>query len=110
MPDDATAKADRSAPVSGVEWDVVEVKPLPGFQLQVRFHDGVEGRVDLNRFVHAADAGVFSVLADPVVFSRVGIELGVVIWPDVLQEWPYVLDLAPDAMHDEIQKSGEWVL
>lgn len=110
MPDDAIAKAHRTAAVSKVAWDVIDVRAHAGFQLRVRFQDGVEGRVDLDRLVHAGDAGVFAALADPALFARVGIQGGAVTWPDVFSDWPYVLDLAPDAMHDELEKNGEWVL
>jgi hypothetical protein len=36
-------------------------------------------------------------------FKRVFVEDGVVTWPGEL-------DLAPDTMHAEIKKTGEWVL
>lgn len=42
-------------------------------------------------------------LADPDVFAQVYAELGAVAWPDEI-------DLAPDAMHDEIKKNGVWSL
>lgn len=29
---------------------------------------------------------------------------------DGVVTWPGELDLAPDAMHDEIRRSGQWVL
>lgn len=104
----ATAKADRSAPPGRVAWDVVAVRALPDFRLHVRFNDGTEGTVDLGRFVHASDAGMFAALADPTRFAAVGIEQGAVTWPGVLETWPWSLDLAPDAMHTEIRGRGEW--
>ena len=110
MREQATAKVDRSAPVSRVDWDVVEVRVLPDFRLHVRFNDGTEGTVDLSRFVHAPDAGVFAVLADQTRFANVGIEEGAVTWQGVLEAWPWSLDLAPDAMHTKIREQGEWVL
>ena len=108
MREQATAKADRSAPVSRVAWDVVEVRALPNFRLLIRFNDGTEGTADLNRFVHAPDAGVFAALADPARFANVGLEEGAVTWHGALEAWPYVLDLAPDAMHAQIREHGEW--
>lgn len=108
MPEQATAETDRSAPLSRVAWDVVEVRALPDFRLHVRFNDGTEGAVDLDRFVHASDAGMFAVLADPARFATVCIEEGAVTWPGVLETWPWSLDLAPDAMHTEIREHGEW--
>ena len=48
-------------------------------------------------------AGVFAALADPDVFAQVHVEFGAVTWPGEL-------DLARDAMHDEIEKNGVWKL
>jgi hypothetical protein len=83
--------------------DLASVLVLPDYRLQVRFHDGVEGIVDMSRRVGSPDAGVFSVLADPARFAQVGIAFGAV-W------WPGDLDLAPDAMHAQIKAHGQWVL
>ena len=83
--------------------DVASVEALPGYRLQVRFNDGVEGVVDLSQRVRSSAAGVFAVLADPDRFAQVGIEFGAV-W------WPGDLDLAPDAMHAELKIHGRWTL
>jgi hypothetical protein len=83
--------------------DVAEVKALEGFRLRVRFHDGLEGVVDMSRLVHSPHAGVFAELADPTRFAEAGVEYGAVTWPGGL-------DLAPDAMYGEIKKTGAWVL
>jgi hypothetical protein len=84
-------------------WRVVAVSPLPEHRLRVQFIDGLEGIVDMSALVHAAHAGVFAALADEGLFSQVFVEHGAVTWPGEI-------DLAPDAMHAEIAKSGEWVL
>ena len=47
--------------------------------------------------------GVFGVLRDPAAFALVRVEDGAVTWPGEL-------DLAPDAMYDEIKANGEWTL
>jgi len=57
----------------------------------------------MSRFVHSPNAGVFAALADPRLFAQVTLDYGAVTWPGEL-------DLAPDAMHDAIQKDNEWVL
>lgn len=84
-------------------WRVKSVEALDSYRLHVRFIDGVEGEVDMSEFVRAPDAGVFAVLADPNIFAQAYVELGAVTWPGEL-------DLAPDAMHDEIEKHGVWIL
>ena len=84
-------------------WRVREVKALPGFRLQVRFADGLEGFVDMSALLNSTGAGVFAELADPERFARVFVAHGAVTWPGEL-------DLAPDAMYSAINESGEWVL
>jgi hypothetical protein len=79
------------------------VEVLQGFRLQVSFADGLSGTVDMSGLVHSPRAGVFAALADPSLFAQVKLEYGAVAWPGEL-------DLAPDAMHTEIQKHREWSL
>ncbi|HMF76610.1 MAG TPA: DUF2442 domain-containing protein [Bryobacteraceae bacterium] len=83
--------------------DVAEVAALDGFRLHVRFFDGVEGQVEMIAPVHSPAAGVFAQLADPARFVEVYVEHGAVTWPGEL-------DLAPDAMYQEIKNHGEWKL
>jgi hypothetical protein len=84
-------------------WGVEEVKTLPGYRLLVRHLDGVFGIVDASALVNSPNAGVFAALRDETLFRQAFIQYGAVTWPGEL-------DLAPDAMHDEIQAHGEWVL
>lgn len=84
-------------------WRVAEVTVLPGYQLQVRFLDGVEGSIDMSRLIFSDKAGVFATLRDPTLFAQAHLEIGVVTWPGEL-------DLAPDAMYKEIRQHGKWVL
>lgn len=83
-----------------MDWDVTEVSITNEFTLLVRFRDGVEGAV---KFLPTFFRGVFSHLHDPALFQQVTVVDGVVTWPGEL-------DLAPDAMHDEIKRRGEWIL
>ncbi len=110
MHEQSISEADRTAFLTGAEWDVTEVRALPDFHLDVRFRDGVSGVVDMAAMVKAPNAGLFAVLSDPEMFARAKIEAGAVIWPNVLDAWPWSLDLAPDAMHDELAANGVWVL
>ena len=84
-------------------WRVAEVEALPGWRLRVRHNDGVAGTVDMSAMVHSSGAGIFAVLRDVELFNQVFLDFGAVAWPGEL-------DLAPDAMHDEIAAHGEWIL
>jgi hypothetical protein len=86
-----------------VPWRVTEVRALTGYRLSVKFVDGTTGEVDLSRLVASDKAGVFAVLRDPVVFVQARVEYGAVTWPGDL-------DLAPDAMYDELKEHGVWIL
>jgi hypothetical protein len=84
-------------------WRVQHVEALEGYELRVTFRDGLTGVVRMQDRVHRADAGVFRSLADPVAFADVSAVFGAVTWGNGV-------DLAPDAMYDEIQRTGVWVL
>ena len=71
--------------------DILEVRPLEGYTLHLRFEDGVEGDVDLQQFV--TFDGVFAPLKDRAYFAqvRVNSELGTVVWPNGADLDPVVL-------------------
>jgi hypothetical protein len=75
-------------------WDVVEVKPEPGYRLFVRFQDGLSGHV---RLQEEELTGVLAPLKDRGFFERVFIDRGAIAWPGEV-------DLAPDAMHADIAR------
>lgn len=83
-----------------MHWDVVDVKPLDGLALFVRFADGLTGEV---RFAPEHLTGVFTPLKDPGFFKQVYLDHGAVAWPGQI-------DLAPDAMYQEIKAKGVWML
>ena len=82
-------------------WRVAAVGALPDYKLKVRFLDGLEGIVDMRRLIFSPEAGVFAALADAALFAQVYLEYGAVTWPGEI-------DLAPDAMHREIEAAGSW--
>jgi hypothetical protein len=88
---------------SNVPWFVTQVTAHPGFRLSVKFIDGTTGDVLMEQRALRESAGVFTALADPKAFAKVFAEDGAVTWEDGL-------DLAPDAMYDEIKRHGVWVL
>jgi len=77
-------------------WDVVEVKAESGHRLFVRFTDGTSGKVQLDL---SELSGVLAPLLDPEFFERVFVDHGTVAWPGGI-------DLAPDAMYQQVVKRG----
>jgi hypothetical protein len=77
-------------------WDVVEVKPEADYNLFVRFTDGVSGRV---RISPEKLTGVLAPLRDRRFFERMFIDQGAVAWPGGI-------DLAPDAMYEEVTRQA----
>ena len=70
--------------------DVVEVRPLEGVRLWLRFEDGAEGVVDLTEFELP---GILEALKDLDLFARAYVdpELGTVAWPGGVDLDPLVL-------------------
>ena len=75
-----------------MHWDVIEVKPEPGFCLFVRFKDGLSGRVQLQP---EKLTGALAPLLDEQFFKQVFVDYGAVAWPGEI-------DLAPDAMYAQV--------
>ncbi len=72
--------------------DIVEVRPLDGYKLFLRFEDGAEGVVDVSKQIRFE--GVFAWVQDPLNFAQAHLnsELGTVVWPNGA-------DLDPDVLH-----------
>jgi hypothetical protein len=81
-------------------YDVVSVAPVSHLVISVRFVDGLTGEVE---FKESHLFGVFEALKEPALFTQVRCDHGFV-------EWPGEIDLAPDAMYEEVKKNGRWVL
>ena len=97
------AEADSAPGLNDVPWVVTDAAPLANYTFPVRFVDGTKGIVDLSRLLLAPTAGVFAVLRDPARFAELRVDDGVVTWPGGL-------DLAPDAMYDEVKAAGRCVV
>jgi len=104
MRNKATAQKD-SIPgvIPTAPWRISAVECLSDYRLKVCFIDGTEGTVAMAALIFDEDAGVFAALRDPAIFAQVVVEMGAVAWPGDI-------DLAPDAMYEEIKKQGEWRL
>lgn len=78
--------------------DIVEVRPLGGFRLFLRFEDGVAGELDLSEFLDFS--GVFADLRDPNAFAQVRVarEWGTIAWPNGA-------DLDPDVLYARVTRA-----
>ena len=84
-------------------WRLIYVKPLENYRLEVEFVDGTHGFVDMQQRIMSKKAGIFVQIRDMAVFNQVHLEHGVATWPGEI-------DLAPDAMHEEIKRNHIWIL
>ncbi len=88
--------------------DVIEVRALGDYRVHLRFEDGVEGELDLERMIRFT--GVFATLRDKTEFARVRVdpEAGTIVWPNGA-------DLDPDVLYAAVTgksvggKSGDRV-
>ena len=104
MPATSNAQADTAPDVGGkirpsMPWRIVTVAPMDDYKLRVRFADGLEGEVHMAPLLTSSEVGVFAPLRNQAFFSKVGLSWGAVTWPGDL-------DLAPDAMYDDIKSKG----
>lgn len=89
--------------ICSAPWRLTKIKPLQDYKLEVEFVDGIHGFVEMKQLILSQKAGVFASLKDIKLFNQVYLEHGAVSWPGEI-------DLAPDAMHDEIKRNGKWIL
>lgn len=78
--------------------DIVAVRTLADYRLDLRFEDGVEGIVDVSALV--GFKGVFAPMRDPAWFAQVRVdpESGTVVWPNGA-------DLDPDVLYSRVTGS-----
>ena len=75
--------------------DVVEVRPLEGYRVFLRFDDGVQGEIDLEPLLSPFD-GVFAPLRSLARFREVFVDDGGTI------AWPNGVDLAPEILYSKV--------
>lgn len=73
---------------------VVEVRPLDGYRVFLRFDDGLQGEIDLEPLLTPFD-GVFAPLRDPARFREVFVDCHTVSWPNGA-------DLAPEVLYSRV--------
>lgn len=83
-----TSKRNRARPV-----EVVEVKPLGGYRVEMLFSDGHRAQRDLGAYLVGP---VFETVRDPGYFRKVRVDprSGTIAWPNGA-------DLAPDSLRQE---------
>lgn len=81
-------------------YDVIEARVIGELAFEVRFSDGLSGKV---RFLPSYLYGVFGKLKNPDFFNQLKVTDGFVSWSDEI-------DLAPDSMYWAISQTGEWLL
>ncbi len=71
--------------------DIIEVKPLEGYKLYLKFENGIDGELDFSEFT--SFDGVYEPLKDPDYFNRVRVdpEWGTICWPNDASPDPMVL-------------------
>ena len=78
--------------------DVIGVRRLGGFKLELEFSDGTIGTRDFESILQRTGE-MIAPLKDPAYFARVFIEDGALTWPNGY-DWDSI------ALHDEMKASG----
>jgi len=78
---------------------VTDAKALPAYRLWVRFSDGAEGEIELERFIFDDTRSIVRALRDPATFARVQIAHDTVTWDNGF-------DLAPEFLYDRKRVSA----
>ena len=78
--------------------DVIEVKRLGGYRLEIAFSDGTVGTRDFSE-LKTRTGEMMALLKDPTYFARVFIDDGALTWPNGY-------DWDPIALHDEMKEAG----
>lgn len=73
---------------------LIEAEPLDGYQVHLRFADGLAADLDLSYLLDFG--GVFEPLKDPEFFRKLFIEGPTIAWPNEA-------DIAPDTLYDKVQ-------
>jgi uncharacterized protein DUF2442 len=78
--------------------ELVEAEPLDGYQVHLRFADGLAADVDLSYLLDFG--GVFAPLRDIAFFRELTIDDG---GNSVM--WPNEADIAPETLYDHVQRA-----
>jgi hypothetical protein len=78
--------------------DVIGIRRLGGFKLEIEFSDGTAGVRGFQKFIADKTGPMAEPLKDPAYFARVFIEDGALTWPNGY-------DWDPIALHDEMKRA-----
>jgi len=78
--------------------DVIGVRPLGGYKLEIEFSNEMIGERDF-AFINRESGPMLEPLKDPAYFARVFIDVGALTWPNGY-------DWDPIALHDEMKAEG----
>jgi hypothetical protein len=85
-------------------YDLVEIKYIEGYKLELTFENGKKGTVDFQNYVNKG--GVFNRFTDIEYFKSAYVdkEIGVLCWPDGL-------DIAPETIYSKAtgEPLPEWM-
>lgn len=84
--------------ISTMPWHVIKVYPLSNYTFAVEFIDGTQGLVNIKNLILSKRKTIFSPLKDKEKFEQLYIHDGIVMWPNKV-------DLAPDAMYEEVKNN-----
>lgn len=77
--------------------EVVQVKVLEDYRLNLVFDDGARGVFDMRPYL---ERGVFRTLKDKRVFESAHIEYGTVVWPNEI-------DIAPERLYGDMARIAD---
>ncbi len=78
---------------------VKDAKHLGGYRLRLRFSDGTDGEVDLERLVLSDTRPIVAALRDPVVFTAFKVDMDTVVWDNGF-------DLAPEYLYAQAKAAA----
>jgi hypothetical protein len=87
------------SPILVLPPDLIEATPLDGYEVHLRFADGMAADVDLSYLVGLGP--VFEPLRDIDYFRK----LKVTEFHDTI-EWPNEADIAPETLYDHVQRAA----
>lgn len=74
---------------------VTEATPLPGYRLQLRFSDGMEGTISLRDLVFSDHRPILMELRNTTAFAACHVEMDTVVWENGF-------DLAPEYLYEQL--------